>query len=328
MTGIRRPFTDRDYAAVLAVVHAAHPDSSADESDFRHNDATRDASLHFERWVWEEDGEIVAYSTLMHMDWMFHPDRYYASVMVKPEARRRGIGTALYEANLATLRERGALSLLMQSKEDWTDGLRFLEKRGHGVGNREVISSLDLTRFDPTRFPGAEERAAEAGVKILSLVELTEDPDRDRKLWEFDKIVGADMPMPGEYTVPPFELYRERYLQGPRFYPEGFLIAVDEDGGYAGVSLLHFSRLDGRLETGFTGVRREYRGKGVATALKVKVLAAAKAANYREVRTGNDSTNDAMLGINRRLGFVPLPAWVDYTLEPVPALARREGGSP
>ncbi|MCB1161436.1 GNAT family N-acetyltransferase [bacterium] len=326
MTGIRRPFTDEDYAAVIAVVHAIQPDTSTDEVELRHRDATRDPSLFFERWVWEEAGEVVAYYTLTHMDWMFHPDRYYASLMVRPDARGRGIGTTLYEAVRERLRERNALSLMMQTRDDWTESLRFLEQRGHVPGNREVISTLDLTTFDPTRFPGTEERAAEAGVKILSYPELEADPDRDLKLWEFDKIVGADMPMPGEYTVPPFETYRERYLRGPKFYPEGFLIAVDEDGGYAGISLLHFGRIQGRLETGFTGVRREFRGKGVATALKVKVLSAAKAANYNEVRTGNDSTNDAMLGINRRLGFVPLPAWVDYALEPLPALAKREGG--
>jgi mycothiol synthase len=328
MTGIRREFTDRDYAALLAVVHAVHPDSSTDEAEFRHRDSARDPAHYFQRWVWEENGVVEAYSTLMHMDWMYHPDRYYASLMVHPRARGRGIGSSLYEGLLEVLRERGALTLLMQTRETWTEGVRFLEKRGHAPGNREVESTLDLTAFDPGRFPGSEERAREAGVQILRLDELAADPDRDRKLWEFDRIVGADMPMPGEYTVPTLEIFRERYLNNPKLYPECYLIAVDEDGGIAGLSMLHRCGQPGRLETGFTGVTREFRGKGVATALKVRVLSVAKAAGYREVRTGNDSTNDAMLGINRRLGFVPLPAWVDYALEPVPALARQEGGAP
>ncbi len=60
---------------------------------------------------------------------------------------------------------------------------------------------------------------------------------------------------------------------------------------------------------------REWRGKGIATAMKVKVLAGAKAGGYAEVITSNDSTNAGMLGINRRLGFEARPAWIDYTLD-------------
>lgn len=281
MTAIRE-FRPADYPGLVALRNAVDPDHPVDEAELRHGDETRDKSLHFQRWVWEEAGRILAYATLSHLEWMYHPDRYYGMVQVHPDAR------------------------------------------GYAPSNREVESTLDLTGFDPARFAGAEAKAAAAGLRLLHYAELESDPERDRKLWDFDALVGADMPMPEPYTVPPFEVFVRKYLRHPDFYAEGFLVAVTPEGLYAGVSMLQHSKVPGRLNTGFTGVRREWRGKGVATGLKVAVLSLAKAAGYREVRTGNDSTNDSMLGINRRLGFTPLPAWVDYALEPLPAASAAQ----
>lgn len=323
MTAIRE-FTPGDYPGLVALRNAVDPDHPVDALELRHGDESRDPSLHFQRWVWEEAGRILAYATLSHLEWMYHPDRYYGMVQVHPDARGRGIGKALYATVLEAAGQRAALSLRTQVPESWTEGLRFLAARGYVPGNREVESALDLTRFEPARFAGAEAKAEAAGLRLLNYAELASDPERDRKLWDFDALVGADMPMPEPYTVPPFEVFQRKYLRHPDFYAEGFLVAVTPEGLYAGLSMLQHSKVAGRLSTGFTGVRREWRGKGVATGLKVAVLSRAKAAGYREVRTGNDSTNDSMLGINRRLGFTPLPAWVDFALELQPAASRRQ----
>ncbi|MBM4117052.1 GNAT family N-acetyltransferase [bacterium] len=323
MTAIRE-FLPGDYPGLVVLRNAVDPDHPVDEAELRHYDESRDRTLHLQRWVWEEAGRILGYATLSHMDWMYHPDRYYGMVQVLPSARGRGRGRALYETVLAAAQARGALSLRTQVLENWADGLRFLAARGYVPGNREVESALDLTRFAPERFAGAEAKTVAAGLRLLSYAELESDPERDRKLWDFDALVGADMPMPEPYTVPPFEVFQRKYLRHPDFYAEGFLVAVTPEGLFAGLSMLQHSKVPGRLNTGFTGVRREWRGQGVATGLKVAVLSRAKAAGYREVRTGNDSTNDSMLGINRRLGFTPLPAWVDFALEPLPAQAQRQ----
>ena len=316
-----RDFRPADYPGLMLLRNAVHPDSPVSEAELRHYDDTRDPARFLHRWVWAEAGQLLGYATLSHMDWMYHPDRYYGMVQVTPAARGRGIGRALYGKVMAAAQARGAVSLRTQVLESWQDGLRFLAARGYLPGNRELESSLDLTGFVPERFAGAEKKAVATGLRLLSYAELAADAERDTKLWAFDALVGADMPMPEPYTVPPFEVFQRKYLLHPHFYAEGFLVAVAADGLYAGVSMLSHSTVPGRLNTGFTGVRREWRGRGVATGLKVKVLSAAKAAGYREVRTGNDSTNDGMLGINRRLGFTPLPAWIDFQLAPLPAAA-------
>ena len=66
--------------------------------------------------------------------------------------------------------------------------------------------------------------------------------------------------------------------------------------------------LDG--STWITGVGREYRGRGIGTAIKVEALSRAKARGLRALVTTNDKPNKAMREINATLGYQPLPARV------------------
>jgi len=54
-----------------------------------------------------------------------------------------------------------------------------------------------------------------------------------------------------------------------------------------------------------TAVRRAWRGRGVARALKATQIAWAKANGYEELRTGNDERNIAMRRLNAELGYKP-----------------------
>ena len=72
------------------------------------------------------------------------------------------------------------------------------------------------------------------------------------------------------------------------------------------------NELDGGIDTGLSGVRREYRRKGVATALKHTSLMWAKSMGYKWIRTDNAATNVGMLSINIRVGFKFMPAWLIF----------------
>ena len=62
--------------------------------------------------------------------------------------------------------------------------------------------------------------------------------------------------------------------------------------------------------TWMTGVGRAYRGRGIATAIKVEALLRAKAKGLRAMLTTNDEPNKAMREINAKLGYQLLPAHV------------------
>ncbi len=60
-----------------------------------------------------------------------------------------------------------------------------------------------------------------------------------------------------------------------------------------------------------TGTAREYRGRGIARALKVEALTRAKRKGLRAMGTTNDEPNRSMREINAKLGYQMLPAHVE-----------------
>lgn len=69
---------------------------------------------------------------------------------------------------------------------------------------------------------------------------------------------------------------------------------------------------DDHLDTGLTGVRRAWRRKGIALALKLRAIAYARSVGAPVIRTENATTNQAMLAINEALGFAKQPAWITF----------------
>ena len=65
--------------------------------------------------------------------------------------------------------------------------------------------------------------------------------------------------------------------------------------------------------SGLTGVRQEWRRMGIATALKVSVLRAARERGLKRLITANEE-NNPILGINQTLGYKPLPTWLGWSL--------------
>ena len=64
--------------------------------------------------------------------------------------------------------------------------------------------------------------------------------------------------------------------------------------------------------TGGLGVLKEFRRKGIATALKIKAIEALLKKGITEIRTDNEE-NNPMYKINVALGFKPVPFSLDYS---------------
>lgn len=312
-----RAFTEADYPAWVAGSNLCYPDYPWSVEEARHDDDKWDHSRFFKkRIVAEEDGRMVGAVELYHKPSRFHPDRYGFDVWVVPDRRGRGHGGALHDAAVAILRERSALAATAGVKESMTDSVEFTKKRGWVEIKRDWESRLVPAGFDFDRFAGAAERAASQGIRISTYAdELARDPGAPHKAYELTDLLRRDVPSMDEPTDVTFEEWRKDWLDAPSFLPDAFYVAIDREGRWLGMSNLQKSIEDPSfIWQGLTGVRREVRGKGIATALKLETVRYAQRLGVDHIKTWNDQRNQPMLAINVAMGFARQPAWVGLEL--------------
>jgi mycothiol synthase len=104
--------------------------------------------------------------------------------------------------------------------------------------------------------------------------------------------------------VQTFEQWRALEIDKPSRRAELCFIALagDEVVGYAA---LHVFRDE--VFHGLTVTRRDWRRRGVATALKRAEIAAAKREGFSRLITESEERNEPMRRLNEKLGFVPAP---------------------
>jgi GNAT superfamily N-acetyltransferase len=220
-------------------------------------------------------------------------------VTVAGAHRRRGIGSALYDAAFEHVTSIGA-TRLMTSVYESEDGLRFARARGFAEERSQQEAVLDPRTV--TELPAAD-------------VDLRPVTDVDPRLVHaVDLEATRDMPSTEEITAMPYEEWEQHTLQHPLFTAEGSVVAM-VDGIAAAVSLLCVDTETGRSFNMFTGTGRAYRGRGLALAVKLGSIHWAAAHGVTSMVTANDATNAAMLAVNRRLGYRPSGWYFDYVKE-------------
>jgi mycothiol synthase len=217
-----------------------------------------------------------------------------AHLVVVPAVRGRGIGSALLAELGAVARADGKSELEGEAREDDDASRAFLEHRGYRIVGGEKWLALDLESADelaPELPPG------------VSIVTRAERADLTDALFAVAQEGVADIPgSPGPGT---YEQFVSIEIERPTRRAELFFIALagDEPIGYA--TLDDFGR---DAHNGLTAVKRTWRRRGVATALKRTQIAAARRAGFRRLVTGSEERNIAMRSLNAKLGYRPEPS--------------------
>lgn len=292
--------------ALFALAHPHHPPESP--AAWRHRAATLDPRVRRCCWVAEQDGEVLGFGEFTQSTECFDPTRFILDLAVRPDRQGRGIGNQLYH----TLR--GALERLQPAGlHAWCSDIqprasRFLEARGFVEQMREWESRLDLAGI-----PASGADPPPPGVSIRSFPSLQNDPRRNPKTIDLLNAIRQDVPSVVPPTPEPLERL-EQDLRSPVVDPDLWLVALDGER-YVGITQLLLTSRPGVLENGYTGVHRDYRRRGIATALKAAAIREARRRGYSTIITWNASTNEGMLGINRALGFARSMAWIEYVLD-------------
>jgi GNAT superfamily N-acetyltransferase len=190
----------------------------------------------------------------------------------------------------------GKDGLQVEVKESDAESRGFLERRGFVQVGAEKAVVLELDAIDE---PSVE---PPYGVRIVSRVD---EPDLLDQMYAV--AVQADEDIPGsEGGSMTFEQWRAHEIDRPTRRPELCFIALSDDGvvGYAALQAF-----GDEAHHGLTATRRDWRRRGVATALKRAEIAAAKRAGFRRLLTESEERNEPMRRLNEKLGFVPAPEW-------------------
>lgn len=284
MTVCIRTIQPQDYESAMALFVASYPDRTRETNTW----ALAEQEEAARRWVVTDEmpERVIGYSSI----WRVRPGKFRLDLIIHPDWRRRSIGTQLLKHLVEGAGE--AVTLQARADDDANESLTFLERRGFAETMRMHRLVLRVAEADLTSFTDSETQLARRGMIITT---LRNEEIGNPRLWEQlcdlynDVRHGWPDPDPGGPTELLSLDETRKMLNHLDCLPEAFFIAKQ-----------------GEVYLGFTGgigtgVRPACRNQGIATALKVRAIAAARDRNCEMMHTS--SGNPAMVRVNEKLGF-------------------------
>jgi mycothiol synthase len=250
------------------------------------------------RWLATEGAAPVGVAALSE----YGGSLVVGAVLVRPAFRRRGIGRALFGTVLEAARADGIQSFF--GEHATPAGAAFAHAMGAIDDQRHVVSVLDL------RGAALPEPQLPDGIELRSWVgaapaEIVESLVRARNAM-------ADAPVPGGLEMPSWTIDAQRRDEQrliARDMPQHVTVAIGGGDVLALTGLRVPNAVGARLvHTDDTATVPGARRRGLAVAVKLESLRRLRAVrlDIERVATQNAEHNEAILGVNRRLGFVPV----------------------
>jgi RimJ/RimL family protein N-acetyltransferase len=294
-----RPEDDAVYARLLTMQMAAQLDV----------ELLRDRWQRWSQKVWfiriaELDGAPVGFLELCDAG----IDCAMLRIVVEPELRGRGIGTALLQTALDNpmFTERKAFA---EVRDNDPLSLRFAQKLGYRHKAHAYESMIDPSEFDISAFQHYIDQVRASGFRIVNLEELGDTRENRYRLWEIEHITDADIPGIDMDILPTWQDAKKSWFTASWYNPSCVFVVLDGDKWVACSSTAELS--PGTWYVQMTAVLREYRGRGIATAVKAVATDHCRKLGSRLLKTNNHEGNDPMLAISEKFGFQPQPGWFE-----------------
>jgi mycothiol synthase len=277
MIEVRAAKSDADLDAFIRIRRTLLPNESGGTVALLRADLAANPDRHF--YVAELDGEVVGSGLISLSDLR---DRFSVKVRVLPQARRRGVGTALLR-QLITHATGDKVGTHLEEEESRP----FAERFGFRETDRQVEQVKHLgDEPDPPPLPD--------GIEVVTVAER---PSLLREAYPLACEGYSDMALER-----PAQISLETWLREEATLPDGSFVAL-AGGEIVGWSGLVQHDNDGVAEDGLTVTRRDWRHRGLATTLKRMELAWAAEHGFREVVTWTQQGNEGMRSINELLGY-------------------------
>lgn len=273
------------------------------EAYLRHPPASEPRSY----WYFEEAGEPVGFAQLGVVEGSAAGE---VEILVRPDARRRGYGAALLEAVCARGHARGC-DVIMGSHAT-AAGAAFAARARAMNTRRDVRSLLRLPLQHLTVRPVE-------GYTVRSWIGAT--PEELLGSYARAREAINDAPGAVEQEWSPWDTARVRDLEATlqrRGREPRVTAALDARGSVTGFTELRVSHAPGaKASTEDTAVVREHRRRGLARWIKLESITRLQhdRPDVQLVVTTNAEDNQAMLMLNRSMGFVPIAHHTRCTLD-------------
>ncbi|HEX4061376.1 MAG TPA: GNAT family N-acetyltransferase [Streptosporangiaceae bacterium] len=219
---------------------------------------------------------------------------YFSHMIYQYVNSKGGAGTALYEAISRWATQRGVRELEVAVAGNDPQSLSFARRRGFTADRHEVGLVLSLAGISP------QQVQLPAGIEIVTWAQR---PELARGMYEVNLEIHPDIPGFGDVAGEPFEDWMAHHMQRPADSPEATFIAL------AGEQVVGFAKLSLTTPTAaghpMTVVKRAWRGRGIASALKATQINWALANGHTELHTSNEDRNTPIKRLNARLGYRP-----------------------
>jgi GNAT superfamily N-acetyltransferase len=293
---VRRCTTDDELARSLEIYNTVWPHRAVTADDVA---AWKRAALATVEFIATVDGEGAGSAAASRQ--RERPEACFALVTVLAENRRRGLGSLLYAAVSGWARERGLGELETFVDAEDEASLAFAARRGFKEHAREVGLALDVAHAARRRLEPPH------GIRIVTLLER---PDLAAGTYDVQLEASPDVPGYEDWKPPPRKLWVDTHLFRPSAPPDAVVLALAEDDEVVGYAKLSLSP-DGRsARHNMTGVKRAWRGRGIAMALKRAQIEWAREHGIERLTTTNELRNGAMRRVNELLGYVDVPGRV------------------
>ncbi len=245
----------------------------------------------------------LAHETNAHMMWV--------GIEVLASERKRGIGTRLLAKAAEFAEDRRRTLLIGGTDED--DGKTFIDAIGAKVAQRWRESRLYLDSVDWEMLEewvrDGENRSPDSSLRFF-----TNYPD-DSMLEEYCELLQEvsnqepreHLDLGDEFLTP--AILKERVASYVGAGGTILRAVTQEKGGdLSGLTTMgYLPAEDSHITQWMTGVKDVYRGRGLGKWLKAAMLLKVRdeLPQVKVVKTGNVTSNAAMLSINVRLGFRP-----------------------
>lgn len=290
-----RPYESRDSEAAASLMRDSFPQPSAiTPAAVEHWISSSPERSETRAWVAYEGDRLVGWADAQLRWSIVEEGITEVWVAVRRNHRGSGIGRRLYTLAESHVLGVGARRIETFAREDEPESIAFAERRGFSETRRERMWALDLSAVE------AQAPRVPDGFRVVRLAEVR---PQERELFELYEAAHADMPSDHTHALV-FEEWVRETLENPELDLEmsSVVLAGDRPAAFAWLTSDRETR---RASHEMTGTHPDFRQRGLARVAKEAAIQWAVEADLEYLITSNDGTNEAMLGLNERLGYEP-----------------------